>query len=79
MVWLTELYGDHDPSAHGFIKVIGSVGSHDDKTAVPAAEDNKLPYWLVYRSSLNKAHVRQKTINTIQSDNHISFKRSCFM
>ena len=35
MVRLTELDGYHDPPVHGLIKVIGSVGSHDDKTIMP--------------------------------------------
>ena len=34
MVWLVELYGDHDPTVHGLVKVIRSVGGHDDQSIV---------------------------------------------
>ena len=42
VVWLTELNRYHDPPVHGFVKVIGSVGSHDDKTIMPICKNKNL-------------------------------------
>ena len=39
MVWLTKLDSYHDPPVHGFIKVVGSVGCHDDETIMPEAQE----------------------------------------
>ena len=36
VVWLPELYGDHDPAVHGFVQVIGPVGRHYDQAIMPA-------------------------------------------
>ena len=38
MVRLLELHGNHDPTMHGFIKVIRSVGGQDDQSMMSERE-----------------------------------------
>ena len=35
VVWLAELYGNHDTTMHGLIQVIWTIGGHDNATIVP--------------------------------------------